>query len=154
MFRALGTTRIRAFAAASTLFVAQLSSYSQNEGVKAPGSPLDCQVPACSEKLDMFKKATKGLRHIPVEKSNNAVKEVNNQLTGLPPAYSGCPLDRNEVGNSSWDLLHTMAANYPERPTQEQQRRMKEFIEALALFYPCVHCALDFQSSIKVSPPR
>lgn len=147
MHRVIGRKHIRAIALVSTAYV--LTSFSKNEGTKSTGNPLDCQVPVCTEKLDMFKKAMKGLKNSP----HKTTETTNNHAT-LPAAYYGCPLDRNEVGNSSWDLLHTMAANYPDGPTQEQQRRMREFIEALALFYPCVHCAADFQQSIKNAPPR
>eukprot|EP00388_Colpodella_angusta_P026077 GDKK01004435.1.p1 GENE.GDKK01004435.1~~GDKK01004435.1.p1 ORF type:complete len:173 (+),score=35.16 GDKK01004435.1:1-519(+) len=89
------------------------------------------------------------------EKTSGEVK--NAPPTAVFPVVEsglGCPLDRNELGRSSWDLLHTMAANYPEEPTEKQKQQMVAFIEALAVFYPCIHCAVDFQESIKISPPR
>lgn len=154
MHQVFGRSNKRALVVIGTLCFAQQSLHSKSEGKKSGGNPLDCHVPVCTEKMDMFRKATKGLKTTPtVDKSSNA-DNVIVKPTGLPPAYAGCPLDRSEVGNSSWDLLHTMAANYPDHPTEEQQRRMREFFEALALFYPCIHCAGDFQTSIKNSPPR
>ncbi|KPM04900.1 uncharacterized protein NH340_JMT03998 [Sarcoptes scabiei] len=66
----------------------------------------------------------------------------------------GCPLDKDELGRSSWNLLHTMSVYYPEHPTTEEQSLMKNFIIGLARFYPCESCAKDFQADIKVDPPR
>ena len=31
---------------------------------------------------------------------------------------------------------------------------MKNFMDALAIFYPCTYCAQDFQENIKKSPVR
>lgn len=30
-----------------------------------------------------------------------------------------CPPDRNIVGNNGWTLLHTMAAHYPDNPSDD-----------------------------------
>lgn len=123
-----------------------------------PVNPLDCQIPACSDKMSMFKKAVSGVNAGPKkqEKSNSADNSSQPNVV-LPPVVEpvlGCPLDRNELGRSSWDMLHTMAASYPEQPSEKQKQQMTAFIEALAVFYPCIHCATDFQESIKISPPR
>jgi len=124
-----------------------------------PANPLACQIPACSDKMSMFKKAVHGVNAGPKkqEKVDGAGKSGQTNVV-LPTIVAepvlGCPLDRNELGRSSWDLLHTMAANYPNEPTEKQKQRMVAFIEALAEFYPCIHCATDFQESIKISPPR
>ena len=52
-----------------------------------------------------------------------------------------CPLDVDELGRSTWDFLHTMAAYYPEQPTEREQSDMNQFIRLLSNFYPCFHCA-------------
>lgn len=111
--------------------------------------PLDCAVPACADMASMFKKSLNR-----VDKNRKDPGSTLNVSIGVPREYIGCPVDKNELGDSSWVLLHTMAANYPEHPTSEQQQQMIAFITALAAFYPCVHCAADFQESIKQSPPR
>jgi len=51
-------------------------------------------------------------------------------------------------------VLHSIAGSYPERPSEEEQRRIRAFIDTIALIYPCTICAQDFQDTIKASPPR
>uniref|UniRef100_A0A6B2EER8 Sulfhydryl oxidase n=1 Tax=Phlebotomus kandelakii TaxID=1109342 RepID=A0A6B2EER8_9DIPT len=65
-----------------------------------------------------------------------------------------CPLDKNELGRSTWGFLHTMAAQYPKAPSQEQQRDMKSFFNHLSTFYPCEYCAKDLRDELKVDPPQ
>lgn len=66
---------------------------------------------------------------------------------------SGCPCDKDELGRSSWDLIHTLAANYPDEPSAEMMIKAVSFFESLALLYPCPYCAEDFQKYIKQYPP-
>eukprot|EP00823_Brevimastigomonas_motovehiculus_P004383 TRINITY_DN2889_c0_g1_i1.p1 TRINITY_DN2889_c0_g1~~TRINITY_DN2889_c0_g1_i1.p1 ORF type:complete len:219 (+),score=40.35 TRINITY_DN2889_c0_g1_i1:171-827(+) len=65
-------------------------------------------------------------------------------LTNLEP-----PVSREEIGRATWALLHTIAAQYPERPTSQQQENMKNFILSLADIYPCRTCAKGWQMYIK-----
>lgn len=55
----------------------------------------------------------------------------------------GCPLDKEELGHSTWNLLHTMAAVYPETPTVKQKEDVKELFGILSRNYPCHICAKD-----------
>ena len=50
--------------------------------------------------------------------------------------------------------LHTMAAYYPETPSEEHKDAMRAFLTGLALFYPCSHCAEAFQQDIIDLPPE
>lgn len=70
--------------------------------------------------------------------------------------YSQKDIDslRKSLGRSTWTFLHSMAANYPNNPSKEQEIKVKNLIEALADFYPCSPCAKDFRESIKEHPPR
>lgn len=56
-----------------------------------------------------------------------------------------CPWDKDSLGKSTWGLLHTMAAHFPEQPSQQQQRDVKGFFNILSRLYPCEYCAKDFQ---------
>jgi len=71
----------------------------------------------------------------------------NSQLQSL----SDCPPDVEQLGRSSWTLLHTVAASYPERPSIQQQQDASTFISSFSRLYPCYWCATDFQSWMKTS---
>jgi FAD-linked sulfhydryl oxidase len=59
------------------------------------------------------------------------------------------PVDREELGRSTWVLLHTLAAQLPERPSRQQQRDVKALISSLSRVYPCGDCAHHFQQILK-----
>jgi hypothetical protein len=54
-----------------------------------------------------------------------------------------------ELGRATWTLLHMMAAQYPERPTRQQQRDAAAFITTLARVYPCGSCGAHFQDILR-----
>ncbi|XP_065558292.1 FAD-linked sulfhydryl oxidase ALR-like isoform X2 [Artemia franciscana] len=64
-----------------------------------------------------------------------------------------CPLDKDELGRSTWNFLHTMAAYYPEKPSEQDQNDMKNFLRIFSKFYPCSYCAEDFKRDLEVLPP-
>ena len=47
-----------------------------------------------------------------------------------------------------------MAAYYPNTPTIEEQHHAAAFIAALAILYPCAHCAGALRNFIEEHPPR
>ncbi|XP_026463572.1 FAD-linked sulfhydryl oxidase ALR-like [Ctenocephalides felis] len=93
--------------------------------------------------------------------NNNSYKEANNKRESMledtsqeiNPDDRDCPLDRVHLGRKTWGLLHTMAAYYPENPTDNQKAYMKTFLKTLSLLYPCDDCARDFQEELKKNPP-
>lgn len=60
-----------------------------------------------------------------------------------PPA--DCPPDVEQLGRSSWTLLHSLAASYPEAPTASQQSDTRQFMQLFGKMYPCWVCADDFR---------
>jgi FAD-linked sulfhydryl oxidase len=68
--------------------------------------------------------------------------------------HSGCPLNRREVGRATWAYLHTMAAYYPERPSERQQKDMSQFMYTMAEFFPCGYCADKTVEELQKNPPR
>ncbi|RLN14323.1 hypothetical protein BBJ28_00012115 [Nothophytophthora sp. Chile5] len=108
-------------------------------------SDPNCVEPACASKMDFFKSSVGKKKKGSGAAAAAAVK---------PKAMDECPLSREELGNATWGLLHSMGIYYPDKPSAEYQAKTRTFIEALALMYPCVHCAEDFQKEIAKSPPR
>ncbi|KAL8909078.1 MAG: hypothetical protein Q9207_000412 [Kuettlingeria erythrocarpa] len=73
--------------------------------------------------------------------------------TSTPPAVStaslrpplDCPPDVEELGRSTWTLLHTISASYPPAASPTQQSEMRQFLGLFGKLYPCWVCAEDFQ---------
>jgi FAD-linked sulfhydryl oxidase len=109
-------------------------SHTQNDSDTNQETKKDCK--ACFD----FKDWLKGRKHETEKKKDDikyTLKVENKRLN--------CPLYRDELGRSTWGLLHTMAAYYPEKPTDKQETQMENFIDGLATFFPCEECASDFQ---------
>ncbi|CAK3903960.1 mitochondrial FAD-linked sulfhydryl oxidase ERV1-like [Lecanosticta acicola] len=62
------------------------------------------------------------------------------------PSTTQCPADVEELGRSTWTFLHTLTANYPERPSFTQQAETRQFLGLFGKLYPCWHCAEDFRT--------
>ncbi|XP_012525776.1 FAD-linked sulfhydryl oxidase ALR [Monomorium pharaonis] len=65
-----------------------------------------------------------------------------------------CPLDKDELGSKTWAFLHTMAAYYPDKPSERQKTDMNSFFHTFSKFYPCQICAEDLQEQLKHTPPE
>jgi FAD-linked sulfhydryl oxidase len=74
--------------------------------------------------------------------------------TAAGSAALACPPAREELGLHAWNLLHTMAAYYPDRPSEEEQRAALGLVDALARLYPCTHCRARLQQELQTNPPR
>ena len=57
---------------------------------------------------------------------------TRNYLTNLTG-----PLSREELGRASWSLLHTLAAKYPEEPTEKQQQAAISLVTGLSVLVLC-----------------
>ena len=62
---------------------------------------------------------------------------VSTVSPGAPPDHHTCPPDRQELGNKSWTLLHSIAAYFPKKPTQQQQDDATKFMTLFSRLYPC-----------------
>ncbi|KAL7465906.1 hypothetical protein ACHAXS_006209 [Conticribra weissflogii] len=120
----------------------------------------DCDRPACDDTKSAL---TAALGRISTKTSSSSHGNKEGKRTAksskegnsvVPEGYDACPPTKDVIGSSTWSLLHSMAAWYPNKPTQEDQQSMSQFMTALAKFYPCTWCAKDFQENISLSPPR
>eukprot|EP01138_Halocafeteria_seosinensis_P008988 gb/GECG01009187.1/.p1 GENE.gb/GECG01009187.1/~~gb/GECG01009187.1/.p1 ORF type:complete len:214 (+),score=23.28 gb/GECG01009187.1/:1-642(+) len=64
------------------------------------------------------------------------------------------PPSREELGASTWTLLHHMAAHFDAKPTEERQKQVADFIKLLGQLYPCDACREHFQKMVEDNPPR
>lgn len=65
-----------------------------------------------------------------------------------------CPPDRAKLGRAGWTLLHTTAAYFPEKPSEDDKKHYFNFFAAIPYVYPCKHCAHDFEKYLNKSPPE
>lgn len=109
----------------------------------------DCDNPVCSSKMDLFRRAAK---------SYGDARQSPLPPTTMPPVSDDdddeCPLDREQLGRSAWNVLHTVAAYYPDTPTAAEQEAAAQLIRGLATLYPCEICAPDFRDSVAARPPE
>ncbi|QLL33973.1 hypothetical protein HG536_0F02980 [Torulaspora globosa] len=64
------------------------------------------------------------------------------------------PPDVVELGNSSWNLLHSITATYPSKPSEQKKAEMKQFLTIFSHIYPCSWCARDFEKFIEQNAPK
>ncbi|XP_047950771.1 FAD-linked sulfhydryl oxidase ERV1-like [Salvia hispanica] len=62
------------------------------------------------------------------------------------------PTTKEELGRATWTFLHTLAAQYPDKPTRQQKKDVKELMEILSRMYPCKECADHFKEVIRTNP--
>ncbi|KAL3104145.1 hypothetical protein niasHS_002172 [Heterodera schachtii] len=89
--------------------------------------------------------------------------EAQNKTAGDEPSTSSsssadgrrtdCPLDKDELGRSTWNLMHSMSVYYPKEPTEQQKTVMGQTIDGISKTYPCDHCAADFRADLRAHPP-
>ncbi|KAF2995630.1 hypothetical protein E8E14_004687, partial [Neopestalotiopsis sp. 37M] len=63
-----------------------------------------------------------------------------------------CPPDVEQLGRSTWTLLHSIAATYPADPSAREQADLQTFMSAFSRLYPCWVCADDFQAHMAREP--
>ncbi|OLN94359.1 Mitochondrial FAD-linked sulfhydryl oxidase ERV1 [Colletotrichum chlorophyti] len=84
--------------------------------------------------------------------------QMNGSSKRTTPATSvpanDCPPDVEALGRSTWTLLHSIAATYPEKPSATQKDDLRGFMRLFSKLYPCWVCAEDFQSYMKKEQVR
>ncbi|KAK8044832.1 hypothetical protein PG993_004856 [Apiospora rasikravindrae] len=72
-------------------------------------------------------------------------KSSSGAIPGMMAAGAIAPPDVEELGRSTWTLLHSIAATYPSAPSTTEQTDLRSFMGAFSRLYPCWSCAEDFQ---------
>ncbi|KAM0673874.1 hypothetical protein GVAV_002712 [Gurleya vavrai] len=90
-------------------------------------------------------------------------KKEKSRIDGLPSQYPlsnvySKPMTKLEIrenlGRSTWTLLHTLASVYPGIPSEQHKKDVLKFIYLLSKLYPCGDCAQHFQQLLKGFPPK
>ena len=85
---------------------------------------------------------------------NNLIN--TNNLSTLPslPSFSVFTSDPKEWGPMLWNFMHTMAANYPAKPTLQDKESAKQFFISLKKLLPCEVCRDHYTSLLLRNPPQ
>ena len=125
--------------------------YSQCDAVAASapkGKLPDCEVPACSSTMKNLNRAMMGT------KSNGAaIPSSRNSSTPVAAAAHvpvDCPASIEELGNSAWTLLHTMAEHISEHPDAAEQQQIVAFVTGMAALYPCRVCRVRVVTCLRL----
>lgn len=92
-------------------------------------SGKSCRV--CADERDVFAQMRSKLMSSAM-KSSNPSKPSSNQLP--------CPPDASRLGRATWTFLHSMAAYYPDQPSQTIKQDAHNVLSALPSLYPCEYC--------------
>ncbi|CAL5196495.1 unnamed protein product [Lathyrus oleraceus] len=65
---------------------------------------------------------------------------------------SSTPVTKEDLGRATWTFLHTLAAQYPDNPTRQQKKDVKELVQILSRMYPCSECANHFKEVLRSNP--
>ncbi|KDP44476.1 hypothetical protein JCGZ_16309 [Jatropha curcas] len=93
-----------------------------------------------------------------ISSSSSKVNPPNTDTSPLQPkdilnkGKSTGPVTKEELGRATWTFLHTLAAQYPENPTRQQKKDVKELMAILSRMYPCRECADHFKEVLRVNP--
>ncbi|XP_047315663.1 FAD-linked sulfhydryl oxidase ERV1 [Impatiens glandulifera] len=70
----------------------------------------------------------------------------------LNEVKSNGPVAKEDLGRATWTFLHTLAAQYPDMPTRQQKKDVKELVSILSRMYPCKDCADHFKEILRSNP--
>ncbi|KAL7109143.1 hypothetical protein ACP275_06G157000 [Erythranthe tilingii] len=93
-------------------------------------------------------------RNPPVSISSNSAADAHILQPDeiLKKGKSSSPTTKEDLGRATWTFLHTLAAQYPDKPTRQQKRDVKELMAILFRMYPCKECADHFKEVIRSNP--
>ncbi|KAL1353271.1 hypothetical protein AAHE18_06G226700 [Arachis hypogaea] len=84
----------------------------------------------------------------PLAKTSNPVQLRDSALE----AKLASPVSKEDLGRATWTFLHTLAAQYPDNPTRQQKKDVKDLVQILTRLYPCKECADHFKEVIRANP--
>lgn len=107
---------------------------------------------ACNTLLD-FKSIAGKKKPETSSASSASVGAAAGIVASAAPSYDAtpddCPPDVEQLGRSTWTLLHSIAATYPNNPSADQKNHLMNFMTSFSHLYPCFYCADDFRDYMK-----
>ena len=107
-------------------------------------SDADCSVPACDSSKEALEKSFRYL----AARSKGSVSSSSSTATATASASASasaaaapvCPLGRESLGYFTWSVLHSVAANFPEKADQREREAGSSLVRSMSVLYPCVDC--------------
>ncbi|KAL8097258.1 FAD-linked sulfhydryl oxidase ERV1 [Apium graveolens] len=92
--------------------------------------------------------------------TSTTLVSISNTESTLLPEYSQChlkistaqPASKEELGRATWTFLHTLGAQFPDKPTRQQKKDVKELMAIISRIYPCKECADHFKDVLRANP--
>ncbi|KAK7260914.1 hypothetical protein RIF29_27213 [Crotalaria pallida] len=122
----------------------QVSNFVQHHLSNFIGLHLQPSGPSGRGTLFSISSSTKA----PLTKTSFSLHPGDTALKGK----SAAPVTKEELGRATWTFLHTLAAQYPDNPTRQQKKDVKELVQILSRMYPCKDCADHFKEVIRSNP--
>ncbi|XP_030469254.2 FAD-linked sulfhydryl oxidase ERV1 isoform X2 [Syzygium oleosum] len=88
----------------------------------------------------------------PKPSASNANFQTFGPEAVLKKVQTAAPVTKGELGRATWTFLHTLAAQYPDKPTRQQKKDVKELMAILSRMYPCQECADHFKDILRANP--
>jgi FAD-linked sulfhydryl oxidase len=86
---------------------------------------------ACLSVEDMMRMAQDAAKKKGIP-TDSLPKPVHTEEEESSSRRKDCPVDKDTLGRSTWNLLHTMTVYYPEKPTVDEKQAMKNTVESLS----------------------
>lgn len=92
---------------------------------------------ACVSVEDMMRMSREAAKKKGISTDKTALPSpVHSEQEATSSRRKDCPVDKDELGRSTWNLLHTMTVYYPDKPNVEEQQAMKNTVESLSKVSP------------------
>jgi len=121
-------------------------SHSNNDGKSS-----SCR--ACSDETDMFASMRKTLYNESHKKKSKKLKhQEEKEISSSDWPKLPCPPDNTRLGRATWTFLHSVAAYYPNKPSEQHKLHAKSLLSSLPSLYPCETCANHLGEYYKKNP--
>ncbi|MCP9263091.1 putative uridine-cytidine kinase [Dirofilaria immitis] len=121
----------------------------------APSVVRDERCRACMSVEELMERARRLVGRVSLENGSqqSSTSQASSSSIKTKSMRTDCPVTIEKLGRSTWNLLHTIAAYYPLKPTFEEKKNARILIDVLGKTYPCSHCAEDLRRDLAKHPP-